>query len=91
MAGFVSTLGGGVYAAANSCMTIPVAYNGERPIVGSKIIAYGKLNIDKERRRFINMFNADTIKPRDNDFKGNTFYFMRKVSSFSRNPQVVSK
>jgi hypothetical protein len=29
--------------------TIPIAYKGEIPGIGTKIIAYGKIKLDKER------------------------------------------
>lgn len=63
------------------CNALPVVYKGEVPGVGSKIIAYGKIEVAKGKSRFINNFEAHKINTSNNDLKGNIFYFTRKIAS----------
>jgi len=63
------------------CGALPVAYKGEKPEVGSKIIAYGKIEEYKGEYSFINNLKAHKINASNNDLKGNIFYFMRMTAS----------
>lgn len=62
----------------NSCMAIPVAYEGQIPAIGSNIIAYGKIKVYKGRGRFVRTFQAYKINSKNNDLEGIMFYSIRK-------------
>ena len=63
----------------DACAAVPVSYEGQEPAAGSKIIAYGKIEVDEGESRFIKIFHAYKVNTRNSDSKGMMFYSIRKA------------